>query len=69
VAYTLAANGQRTELKEFDGQSPISNGLAQNPLRATRYGYDGSRRLVSEEVTGRDGQIQRTVTYDLATLL
>jgi hypothetical protein len=28
-------------------------GLAQNPLRTTRYGYDGSGRLSSEEVTDR----------------
>jgi RHS repeat-associated protein len=63
VAYTLAANGQRTELREFDGQSPVVGGLAQNPLRTTRYGYDGAGRLASEDVTGRDGAVQRTVAY------
>jgi RHS repeat-associated protein len=63
VAYTLAANGQRMELKEFDGQSPVTAGQAQNPLRTTRYGYDGSGRLSSEEVTDRTQTVQRTVTY------
>jgi RHS repeat-associated protein len=63
VAYTLAANGQRTELREFDGQSPVVGGLAQNPLHTTRYGYDGAGRLASEDVTGREGAVQRTVAY------
>lgn len=63
VAYTLAANGQRTEVRELDSQSTVVNGQAQNPLRTTQYGYDGAGRLVSETVVGRGGATLRTVAY------
>lgn len=63
VAYTLAADGQRTEVREYDNQSTLSNGLAQNPLRTARYSYDASNRLLREVVTDRTQANLRTVDY------
>lgn len=61
--YTLAANGQRTKVEEFDSQSTQTNLLAANPVRTTSYQYDGVNRLTQELVKDRAGTTTRTSDY------
>ena len=62
VRYTVADNGQRTRVEEFDSQSTISSDVLNNPSRTSDYGYDGAGRLTSEKITLRD-QTVRTIDY------
>ncbi|MFZ6682213.1 RHS repeat-associated core domain-containing protein [Undibacterium sp. Tian12W] len=61
--YTLAANGQRTKVEEFDTQSTQVNLLAANPVRTTSYQYDGVNRLTQELVRDRSNATVRTTDY------
>ncbi|WP_423037675.1 RHS repeat-associated core domain-containing protein [Undibacterium sp. Tian12W] len=61
--YTLAANGQRTKVEEFDIQSTQANLLATNPVRTTNYQYDGVNRLTQELVKDRSNTTVRTTDY------
>ncbi|MFZ6682219.1 RHS repeat-associated core domain-containing protein [Undibacterium sp. Tian12W] len=61
--YTLAANGQRTKVEEFDTQSTQVNLLAVNPVRTTSYQYDGVNRLKQELVKDRSNATVRTTDY------
>ncbi|MFZ6778501.1 transglutaminase domain-containing protein [Undibacterium sp. Ji83W] len=61
--YTLAANGQRTKVEEFDTQSTQVSLLAANPVRTTSYQYDGVNRLTQELVKDRSNTTVRTTDY------
>ncbi len=61
--YTLAVNGQRTKVEEFDTQSTQANLLATNPVRTTSYQYDGGNRLTQELVRDRSNTTVRMTDY------
>ncbi|WP_423026558.1 RHS repeat-associated core domain-containing protein [Undibacterium sp. Ji42W] len=61
--YTLAANGQRSKVEEFDALSTQVNLVAANPVRTTAYLYDGVNRLTQELVKDRSSTTVRTVDY------
>ncbi|MBC3917556.1 AHH domain-containing protein, partial [Undibacterium sp. CY18W] len=61
--YTLAVNGQRTKIEEFDSLGTVTANVAANPVRTTSYQYDGVNRLTQELVKDRAGVTTRTVDY------
>lgn len=63
VHYTLADNGQRTRLEEYDSQSTIAANLLTNPARTYDYQYDPVGRLTQDKRTDRGGAVVRTTTY------
>ncbi|MBC3920143.1 RHS repeat protein [Undibacterium sp. CY18W] len=61
--YTLAPNGQRTKIEEFDNLSTVTANVAANPVRTTSYQYDGVKRLTEELLKDRTGATVRTTDY------
>jgi RHS repeat-associated protein len=64
VSYTLAPDGKRTGLAEFDSQSVAVQGAATNPARSSSFTYDKAGRLTREVATARGGAPLRTVDYE-----
>jgi RHS repeat-associated protein len=63
VRFGLEADGQRSSVSEYDGQSVLQAGVATNPARTSNYRYDAAKRLTQEQVVLRSGQVASTVDY------
>jgi RHS repeat-associated protein len=63
VRYTLADNGQRNKVEEFDGASVLGAGGPTNAAKTRLYRYDGTRRITQEQALDRSGVIVRTTDY------
>lgn len=61
--YTLAANGQRLALEEFDNDSTVNGNVPANPVRISNFSYDSAGRLTQEKVSERSGQVVRTSAF------
>lgn len=62
-AYTLATNGQRMQVQEFDNLSTVTNNAVGNPKTTTNYLYDGLNRLTEEKLTDRSNTVLSTIDY------
>lgn len=62
-AYTLAANGQRMQVQEFDSLSTATSNVVSNAARTTAYTYDGLNRLTEEKLTDRTNTVVSTIDY------
>jgi len=63
VRYTLAADGRREGVDEFDALSTQAANVVANPARRSAYQYDSTGRLKQEKVSDRAGTVTRTTDY------
>ncbi|HEY8097458.1 MAG TPA: RHS repeat-associated core domain-containing protein, partial [Methylobacter sp.] len=63
VRYTLASNGQRIKVEEYDSVSTLVANVLNNPARTYDYQYDLVGRLTQDKRTDRGGVQVRTTTY------